>query len=106
MKLCENVEVSFSYLPQMVNAALDLMIDEEKGIHHLVHADRLSMYQYALELCAQLRLDTSCFVPYSNGASMSLLEPGRLGVMPPLNCAIETFAAHVPDTSVMSCLSA
>ncbi len=106
MNLCENVIHSFSFLPHLVNAALDLLIDNEKGVHHLVHAERMSLYQYGMELCMLLQLDTSCFVPYSGEASVPALEEGRISVMPPLHRVIESYAAHVPSAGAMSCLSA
>lgn len=49
----ENVFVSPTYLPDLVHAAMDLFIDEEKGIWHLVNEGSISWTDFAGEIAAR-----------------------------------------------------
>jgi dTDP-4-dehydrorhamnose reductase len=42
-----DVVVSPTYLPDLVNAALDLLIDRERGVWHLTNAGALTWYELA-----------------------------------------------------------
>nr|MDQ6890386.1 dTDP-4-dehydrorhamnose reductase [Bacteroidota bacterium] len=46
----KDVTVSPTYVPDLVNKALDLLIDEEKGIWHLTNEGMLTWYDFAEEI--------------------------------------------------------
>jgi dTDP-4-dehydrorhamnose reductase len=49
--------VTPTYVPDLVNATLDLMIDGERGIWHLTNGDAVSWADLAARACAAARLD-------------------------------------------------
>ena len=49
-KVVKDVIVSPTYVPDLVNKALDLLIDEEKGIWHLSNSGMVTWYDFAEEL--------------------------------------------------------
>lgn len=49
----KDVIVSPTYLPDLVDKALDLLIDEEKGIWHLTNQGMLSWYEFAEEVAVR-----------------------------------------------------
>jgi dTDP-4-dehydrorhamnose reductase len=49
--------VTPTYVPDLVNATLDLMIDRECGIWHLTNGDAVSWAELATRACAAARLD-------------------------------------------------
>lgn len=50
--------VSPTYVPDLVHAALDLLLDEEKGIWHLTNQGAVSWHELAREVAGRARLDT------------------------------------------------
>jgi dTDP-4-dehydrorhamnose reductase len=46
----KDVIVSPTYVPDLVNTSLDLLIDEEKGIWHLSNSGKVTWYDFAEEL--------------------------------------------------------
>jgi dTDP-4-dehydrorhamnose reductase len=49
--------VTPTYVPDLVNATLDLLIDRERGIWHLTHGDAVSWAELARRACAAAGLD-------------------------------------------------
>lgn len=49
-KVVKDVIVSPTYVPDLVNTSLDLLIDEEKGIWHLSNSGKVTWYDFAEEL--------------------------------------------------------
>lgn len=49
-KVVKDVTVSPAYIPDLVNKALDLLIDEEKGIWHLSNTGKITWFDFAREL--------------------------------------------------------
>lgn len=54
-----DVTVSPTYVPDLVNACLDLLIDKEKGIWHLTNAQPLTWGDFALKACEVAGVDAS-----------------------------------------------
>ena len=46
----DDVTISPTYVPHLVNSALDLLIDGEKGIWHITNEESLSWYQFAIKI--------------------------------------------------------
>lgn len=77
--------------PDAVNAAIDLLIDEERGIWHLAHRHPLPEFEWIRHLGARLQLDGDRLRPVqadaaSGGArrpAYSVLASERGGLLPP-----------------------
>ena len=48
--IVDDVTISPTYVPHLVNSALDLLIDGEKGIWHITNEESLSWYQFAIKI--------------------------------------------------------
>jgi dTDP-4-dehydrorhamnose reductase len=59
----EDVVISPTYVPDLVNNSLDLMIDDEKGIWHIANKGEISWAQFALEIAARAKLDRKLVIP-------------------------------------------
>ena len=95
----KDVTISPTYVPDLVNACLDLLVDGENGIWHLVNQGEISWYDFAL------RLAKTAGVPRERlqGCSMEELGPvacrprySALGserglLLPPIEQAIHSF---------------
>jgi dTDP-4-dehydrorhamnose reductase len=66
--------ISPSYLPQLVNASLDLLIDGERGLWHLSNVGELSWADFACLVAESAQLDVSAVVP-CRSADLGLLAP-------------------------------
>jgi len=92
----KNPALSFSYLPDAVTAALDLMIDGERGVCHLAHPEMMSVFDVAQELARQLRMPQHLVVRGTEtyGIGQRMLRSERFSVMPSIYCALATFAKY------------
>ncbi|HYE55753.1 MAG TPA: sugar nucleotide-binding protein, partial [Chitinophagaceae bacterium] len=52
-----DVKISPTYVPDLVNNALDLLIDEEKHIWHVSNGGEVSWYELAKEVAARAKLN-------------------------------------------------
>ena len=99
---CSDHIITPTYVPDLCNAALDLIIDGETGIWHLSNQDTLSWAEFAVRIAQACGLDETLVeaVPADGlgwearrpAASGIVSERGRL--MPTLHSAIGRFAAH------------
>lgn len=55
----DDAVVAPTYVPDLVNAALDLLVDRESGIWHLANAGGLSWADFALEVARMGKLDAA-----------------------------------------------
>ena len=55
-EVVEGMKVSPTYVPDLVNASLDLLIDEEKGIWHLSNDGDISWVDFANEIASRAKL--------------------------------------------------
>ena len=93
--------VSPTYVPDLVDAVLDLVIDGEAGLWHLANAGAVSWADFAGGLARALRLDDRLILPVAS-ADMgwaarrprhSALASERGALLPPLPDAIARYAA-------------
>jgi dTDP-4-dehydrorhamnose reductase len=66
-----DVTMSATYIPHLVNKSLDLMLDDEKGILHLTNSGAINWAQFALISAEQACLDTE-FIEGKNLCSLNL----------------------------------
>jgi dTDP-4-dehydrorhamnose reductase len=98
--------ISPTYVPDLVNATLDLLIDEEHGIVHLANEGAMSWYEFGCKAAAAAGLDESSIVPISI-AEASLVAPrppysaltSKLRIMPSLEDALERYLLARPVTA-------
>ncbi|MBA3658143.1 MAG: sugar nucleotide-binding protein [Gemmatimonadales bacterium] len=89
--------VSPTYVPDLVNAALDLLIDGERGIWHLTNAGQLSWLEFVrrgAELAGlqpgRVRVSSS-ILPHESRGSYTALSSERGMLLPPLENALERY---------------
>ncbi|HUS64459.1 MAG TPA: sugar nucleotide-binding protein [Kofleriaceae bacterium] len=63
VRAAHDLIVSPTYVPDLVNAVLDLLIDEEEGIWHVANLGAVSWAELALRSAARLELRTSLIQP-------------------------------------------
>jgi dTDP-4-dehydrorhamnose reductase len=56
--VAENVHISPTYVPDLVNATLDILIDDESGIWHLANVGETTWADFAFEIADRAQLDT------------------------------------------------
>jgi dTDP-4-dehydrorhamnose reductase len=91
--------ISPSYLPDLVHASLDLLIDGERGIWHLAHGEGLSWADLAARIAALAGFDRTLVdrVPSSDlgltapRPAYSVLGSTRGGHLPPLESALRRY---------------
>jgi dTDP-4-dehydrorhamnose reductase len=88
--------VSPTYVPDLVHATLDLLLDGEKGIWHLTNQGAISWHDLAREAAAVAKLDTSLIRrlrPADDGvAADTSLTSSRGLLLRPLDQALGEFA--------------
>lgn len=96
----DDLVVSPTYVPDLVHACLDLLIDKEKGIWHLTNATPVAWYELA-EMAAQAADVAAASlrqVPAARPA-YSALGSERAVLLPSLSSALERYAALRADPS-------
>ena len=103
----EDVVVSPTYVPDLVNAALDLLIDRERGIWHLANTGAVTWYELACRAAVLAGLPTDQIKPCSASElgltaprpRYSALESERGWIMPSLDDALTRYLVGVqaPD---------
>lgn len=91
--------ISPTYLPDLVHAALDLLIDDESGIWHLTNQGETNWIEFAREIARRTGHDTSLIrPPAARSASLRAPRPsyGILGsekgvFLPPLSQALDHY---------------
>ena len=94
-----------TYVPDLVHACLDLLIDKEKGIWHLTNGSPVTWAQLALMAAGAAGVDTSLFqeraaLPGSADvllATYSALASERAALLPSLSDALERYCALRAD---------
>jgi dTDP-4-dehydrorhamnose reductase len=105
-----DVTVSPTYVPDLVDASLDLLIDGESGLWHLANEGAVTWAELArraaelagiaatsLRVCPQLELNGAAARP-----SYSVLRSRRADLMPPLEHALRRFIEEAGYTKVFS----
>ncbi|MGI8704469.1 MAG: family 1 glycosylhydrolase [Sphingomicrobium sp.] len=84
--------VSPTYVPDLVHAALDLLLDEEKGIWHLTNDGAISWHELACEVADRARIGRSLVLPAEDAdkADTSLTSDRGL-LLRPLDQALSAY---------------
>ncbi len=83
--------VSPTYVPELVQAALDLLLDEASGLWHVTNAGAASWYDLVCEAAGRAGLDSSR-IRATNGASADTSLTSQRGLLlQPLDRALATF---------------
>jgi dTDP-4-dehydrorhamnose reductase len=101
----EDLVVSPTYVPDLVDTTLDLLIDGETGLRHLANAGEVSWAEFARHLAIALNLDVDLvrgrraaeFGWPANRPTHVPLATERGEVMPALDTAIARYAAIVAE---------
>jgi len=103
MAAAADLFISPTYVPDLVDATLDLVIDGEAGLWHLANQGAVSWYGFAHMLARTLGLDGDLIIAAS-AASMNMpaarprnaaLATSRSRLMPGLENAVERYAAKI-----------
>jgi dTDP-4-dehydrorhamnose reductase len=94
-----DISVSPTYVPDLVNATLDLLIDDEKGIWHLTNQGEITWYEFALMAAEKFQLDKNLIQPLTAESInypaprplYSVLGTERGNQLPSLENAFERF---------------
>ncbi len=99
--VAKDVYISPTYIPDLVNATLDLMIDDESGIWHLINDGITTWAEFAFEIADRAALDTS-FINVMTPAEInwaaprpaySVLKTEKGYLLPTLENALDRFFA-------------
>ena len=90
--------VSPTYVPDLVHAALDLLLDQESGIWHLTNQGAISWHELAREVADRAKLDSArIIVPENDEHCDTSLTSSRGLLLRPLDHALDEFAAKAPS---------
>jgi dTDP-4-dehydrorhamnose reductase len=98
--------VAPTYVPDLVNVALDLLIDRERGIWHLTSAEAISWAELARRACAEAGVDASGLEVVSadrcghvaRRPAYSALASERAQLLPALNDALRRYVEAMQAT--------
>ncbi len=99
IEVANDVFISPTYVPDLVNIALDLFIDEEKGIWHLCNNGTLSWAEFAGEVAERAGLSKRKLIKKSMAEMQwkakrplhSSLKSGKGIQLPDLSCALNRY---------------
>lgn len=99
VRIVESLTLSPTYLPDLVDASLDLLIDGERGIWHLANGGALSCFDFVEQGAVRFSLDRSLIVPISAEEmgwkaprpNYSALTSERGQLMPAVDRALDRF---------------
>jgi dTDP-4-dehydrorhamnose reductase len=95
---CRKTEVSPTYVPDLVHAALDLLIDGETGLWHLANQGRLSWHGFARLVAERAGYDCSLVLPLDSlPATSTALASERGALLRPLDHAIDHYLREVGE---------
>jgi dTDP-4-dehydrorhamnose reductase len=101
----DDCTVSPTYVPHLLHAVLDLLIDGERGIWHLVNDGAVTWYEFGRVVAARTGCPAELVSPCgpsarhaANRPSYSVLRTERGQLLPPLERGIEAYAADVVET--------
>ena len=103
-----DVALSPTYVPDLVNTALDLLLDEERGIWHLTNHGTYTWAELARLAIGAAGLDAGCVVPQPVAAlgwaaprpAYSALSSQQGLLLPTLESGLARYLAHAPAESV------
>lgn len=84
--------VSPTYVPDLVHATLDLLVDGEHGIWHLANEGAVSWYQLAMSAAEEMRLGRTLIERSRHPRpGITALRSARGSIMPPLDGALTRY---------------
>lgn len=97
----DDIVVSPTYVPDLVNASLDLLIDGERGLWHLANRGTVSWLELARQAAALSRVSAACLEPAAGSHAapiaprplFSALGSERGLIMPSLEDALARYVA-------------
>ncbi|AOM79656.1 family 1 glycosylhydrolase [Pedobacter steynii] len=90
----DDVVMTATYIPHLVNAAMNLLIDEESGIWHLTNNGALSWYELAVSVAERGGYDSTRILRISQ-------QNSKLPALRPANSAIESSRGkHLPTLEI------
>lgn len=97
MNIADDVYISPTYVPDLVDATIDLLIDDEKGLWHLANVGAVTWYDLAVEVAARISKSDKLIrpMPMANlglaalRPNFSVLESNRGLIMPSLDNALD-----------------
>lgn len=110
----EDTVISATYVPDLVHACLDLLVDEESGIWHLTNEGEISWTDLARKGAERLHLDTSLIQGVSSSELQhqvacrprySAMRSERGTLLPPLEDAIVRYADSMRHLSRIALLA-
>lgn len=92
--------VSPTFVPHLVNASLDLLIDGESGLWHLANDGAISWFDFAIETASRASLNTDLIKPLSlqlpaKRPSYSALSTEKCRLMPSLDEGLDQYFREV-----------
>ncbi|HSN60734.1 MAG TPA: sugar nucleotide-binding protein, partial [Ferruginibacter sp.] len=97
VKAAADIIVSPTYVPHLVHASLDLLIDDASGIWHLANQGAITWYDWARTTALQYGLNENLVIPQYNNPSSTLLPnysvltSEKYSLMPTLQQAMEQY---------------
>ncbi|WP_194721029.1 family 1 glycosylhydrolase [Noviherbaspirillum malthae] len=86
------LHVSPTYVPDLANATIDLLIDRAGGIWHLANQGMVSWYEFAERVARQAGIDASSLVKIDDsGRGITALTSERGLILPSFTSAIERY---------------
>lgn len=103
----EDLVISPTYVPDLVDATLDLLIDGEVGIWHLANRGELTWAEFAMRIADRLDLDRALITPApwrslgwaAERPAQVALTSERGCLMPTLESALERYACVMRDSA-------
>ena len=102
VELPDDQLVSPTYVPDLVHASLDLLIDAERGVWHLANTGAMTPYALVRSAARAAELDESLVVGRSGNVpgaaprpAQSVLESERAWIMPPLEHALTRYSIAI-----------
>lgn len=95
-----DIIVSPTYVPHLVQATLDLLIDDEAGIWHLANKAQITWHEFAKQVALKAGFDPGMVKACTNLQSAaprprnSSLKSKKYSLMPALETAIEQYLIH------------
>ena len=91
----DRTTVSPTYVPDLVHATLDLLLDGESGIWHLTNQGAISWHEMALQVADRAKLDTRRIIRAVDAETSDTSLSSKRGLMlRSLDAALDDFAEH------------
>jgi dTDP-4-dehydrorhamnose reductase len=90
-----NVAVSPTYVPDLCHATLDLLIDGETGLWHLVNQGKISWYEFAHNVAERVGYDPALVVPIEDDHAVTALSSARGMLLRPVDHAIHDYCEGI-----------